>query len=305
MNRGLLPVVVLALGLARASAAQAPPVPRPADILRRQFDARLQEIAARVDGVASYAIVDLTTGDRFTRYPDVVLPTASTIKLAVLYELFRQSDDGSLKLEAALPLDRRLAVAGGPGLFYLGTPTLSLREYATMMVMLSDNTATNVLIRTLGMEAVNNRTRGLGLVNTRLRRLMLDLDAARRGDENVSTASEIARLLEAFYRGEGLKPASRDQALALLKVEKGGPTPLQRGVPAGVEVACKPGELEGVRVDAGIVFAKNRPYIFSMMTSYLEDDGRGESTIEEASRLAYQYFFRLGAGTDFGRLIGR
>jgi hypothetical protein len=82
-------------------------------------------------------------------------------------------------------------------------------------------------------------------------------------------------------------------------------TLLQRGVPAGVEVACKPGELEGVRVDAGIVFAKNRPYIFSMMTSYLEDDQRGESMIEEASRLAYQYFFRLGAGTDFGRLIGR
>lgn len=307
MNRYLLPVAVLALGLARASGAQTPPPAGalPSEILRRQFDVRLQEIANRVDGVASYTIVDLTTGDRFTRHPDVVLPTASTIKLAVLYEFWKQVDEGTLKLDTTLPLDRRLAVAGGPGLFYLGTPTLSLEDYATMMVMLSDNTATNVLIRTLGMDKINGRMRGLGLVDTKLRRLMLDLDAARRGEENVSTAAEIARLLGVFYKGDGLRPTSRDKAIAMLKVEKGEPTPIQRGLPDGVEVACKPGELEGVRVDAGIVFAKNRPYIFSMMTSYLENDERGELMIEEASRLAYQYFVRLGAGTNYGRLIGR
>jgi beta-lactamase class A len=307
MKRAVLGPAILALGLACTLGAQAPPAAgaRPADILRRQFDVRLQEIAGKVDGVASYTIVDLTTGDRLTRYTDVVLPTASTIKLAVLYELFRQADEGTLKLDATLPLDRRLAVAGGPGLFYLGTPTLSLRDYATMMVMLSDNTATNVLIRTLGMDAIGRRLTALGLTRTRLRRLMLDLEAAKRGDENVSTAGEIAQLLEAFYRGTGLKPKSRDEALAMLKVEKGEPTPLQRGLPEGVEAACKPGELEGVRVDAGIVFAKNRPYVFSMMTSYLEDDERGEAAIAEASRLAYQYFFRLGAGTEYGRLIGR
>jgi beta-lactamase class A len=307
MNRAALGLAVLARGLACSLGAQAPPAPaaKPADILRRQFEAALQEVAGKVDGVASYTVVDLTTGDRFARYPDLVLPTASTIKLAVLYELFKQADEGALKLDTALPLDRRLAVAGGPGLFYLGTPTLALRDYATMMVMLSDNTATNVLIRTLGMDAIGRRLNGLGLTRTRLRRLMLDLEAAKRGDENVSTAGEVAQLLEAFYRGTGLKPKSRDEALAMLKVEKGEQTPLQRGLPEGVEAACKPGELEGVRVDAGIVFAKNRPYVFSMMTSYLENDKRGESAIEEASRLAYQYFSRLGAGTEYGRLIGR
>ena len=307
MNRAMHGLVILALGLACPIGAQAPPAAgtRPADILRRQFDTRLQEIAGTVDGIASYTIVDLTSGDRFARYPDVVLPTASTIKLAVLYELFKQADEGRVQLDAAMPLDRRLAVAGGPGLFYLGTPVLALRDYATMMVMLSDNTATNVLIRRLGIDAVGRRLTGLGLTRTRLRRLMLDLEAARRGDENVSTAGEIAQLLEVFFRGGGLTPKSRDEALAMLKVEKGGLTPLQRGLPDGVEAACKPGELEGVRVDAGIVFARNRPYVFSMMTSYLEDDERGESAIEEASRAAFQFFFRLGAGTDYGRLIGR
>jgi beta-lactamase class A len=307
MPRGLLPVLVLALGLARGAAAQATAAPGagPVEILRAQFGAGLQAIAARVDGVASYTIIDLTSGDRFTRHSDLVLPTASTIKLAVLYEFWRQADAGTLAPDTMVPLDRQLAVGGGPGLFFLGTPNLSLKDYATMMVMLSDNTATNVLIRALGMEAINSRMRGLGLGRTKLRRLMLDLDAARRGDENVSTAAEIARLLEILYKGEGLAPKSRDETLALLKVDKGAPTPIQRGVPDGVEVACKPGELEGVRVDAGIVFAKNRPYVFSMMTSFLENDRQGESIIEEASRLAYQYFYRLGASTEYGRLIGR
>ncbi len=307
MSRSVLPVAVLALALARASGAQTAPAPRalPAEILRRQFEVRLQEVADRLDGVASYTIVDLTSGDRFTRNPDLVMPTASTIKLAILYELFKQADEGTIALGTTMPLDRRLAVGGGAGLFYLGTPTLSLRDYATMMVMLSDNTATNVLIRTLGMERINSRMRGLGLVDTRLRRLMLDLPAARRGDENVSTAAELARLLGVFHRGDGLARASRDQALAMLEVEKGSPTPIQRGVPAGVDVACKPGELEGVRVDAAIVLAKNRPYVIAIMTTYLESEARGEAAIEEASRLAYQYFARLGAGTDYGRLIGR
>ncbi len=307
MSRRVLPVAVLALALARATGAQTAPAPRalPADLLRRQFDTRLQEIADRLDGVASYTVVDLTSGDRFTRNPDIVMPTASTIKLAILYELWKQADEGTIAPGATVPLDRRMAVGGGPGLFYLGTPTLSLKDYATMMVMLSDNTATNVLIRTLGMDRINSRLRGLGLVDTRLRRLMLDLEAARRGEENVSTAAELARLLAVFQKGEGLSPASRDQALAMLEVEKGSPPPIQRGVPGGVVVACKPGELEGVRVDAAIVFAKNRPYILTMMTSFLEDEARGESIIEDASRLAYQYFARLGAGTEYGRLIGR
>jgi hypothetical protein len=71
-----------------------------------------------------------------------------------------------------------------------------------------------------------------------------------------------------------------------------------------VATADKPGELEGVRVDAGIVFAKNRPYIFCVMTTFLKDEEEGERAIEEMSRTAYEYFARLGAGGALGRLVG-
>ena len=89
-------------------------------------------------------------------------------------------------------------------LFELGTPTLSVRDYATLMVVLSDNTATNVLIDLLGMDRITARMQGLGLAETKLRRHMIDLAAARRGDENVSTPAELARLLEILDQGQGL-----------------------------------------------------------------------------------------------------
>jgi beta-lactamase class A len=256
-----------------------------------------------VDGVVGYTAIDLTSGDRFTRLENAVFPTASTIKLAILYELYLQAQEGRLELDAPKRLDRAAAVGGSGVLFELGTPTLALRDYAVLMVVLSDNTATNVLIDTVGMANVTSRMRALGLAQTKLRRKMIDLAAAKRGDENVSTPAEIARLLEIYYKGEGLQPASRDAALAILKKSKD--TPLVRGLPAGTAVASKPGDLEGVRVDAGIVFARNRPYILSVMTTWLADDEAGAKAIEDLSRAAYGYFSRLGAGTAYGRQIDR
>ena len=188
------------------------PTPAPASLLRQQTAARLQDAARRVDGVVGYSIVDLTSGERFEWQPDVVLPTASTIKLAILYELAHAVDEGRLKLDDTRALDRKRAVPGGL-LYEMGTPALSLRDYAVAMAVLSDNTATNVLIELLGMEAITARMRGLGLKDTRLRRYMIDLEAAKRGNENVSTPGDIARLLETFHRGTGLTPASRDEAL--------------------------------------------------------------------------------------------
>lgn len=303
-TRTVLALVLAALPLSAAAQAPSPAVTGPAATLRQQAAARLEAAAQRLDGVISYSIVDLTSGERFERMPDTVLPTASTIKLAILYELVRASGDGRLRLDDTLVLDRRRAVPGGL-LHEMGTPVLSLRDYAAAMAVLSDNTATNVLIERLGMEAITLRMQSLGLKETKLRRYMIDLDAARRGNENVSTAGEIARLLEAIYRGTGLTPSGREEAVAILKKEKIPLSSLARALPPGVEVADKPGELEGVRVDAGIVFAKNRHYVFSAMATYLRVDTEGERTIEELSRITYDYFSRIGAGTAYGRQIGR
>ncbi len=271
--------------------------------LRTKLEHRLQDIAAHVDGVMGYAVVDLTSGDRLGRLEHEAFPTASTIKLAIVYELFRQIDEGTVRLDRTIVLDRSKAVGGSGVLVEMGTPTLSVRDYATLMVIVSDNTATNVLIDLLGMDRIAARMTALGLTGTRLRRHMADVAAARRGDENVSTPAELVALLEAFVKGTGLSASSRDEALALLKKPKA--SRLRRSLSSGVEAADKPGELEGVRVDAGVVFAKNRPYIFCAMTTYLKDEAEGERAIEDASRAAYDYFSRLGAGLQYGRQVGR
>jgi beta-lactamase class A len=262
--------VILRVSVMNSAAQQSPT----ASDLKSKLEHRIQDIAAHVDGVVGYEVRDLTSGERFGHLERAVFPTASAIKLAIVYELFRQVDEGRVRLDDTLTLDRKKAVGGSGVLFELGTPTLSIRDYATLMVTLSDNTATNVLIDLVGMDNVTARMSALGLGSTKLRRRMIDLAAARRGDENVSTPAELVRLLDVINKGEGLTPATRDAAIALLK--KGKENRLRRGLPAGVETADKGGELEGVRVDSGIVFAKNRPYIICVMTTYLKSEVEGE-----------------------------
>ena len=199
------------------------------------------------------------------------------------------------------PLNPAFKVGGSGVLHELTTPSLSIRDYATLMVVLSDNTATNVLIDAVQMTRVNDRMTALGLGHTKLRRRMMDREAALRGDENVSTPAELAKLLQIMYRGDGLTPASRDTLIAILKKSKD--TPLRRGVPPNVDVANKPGDLEGVATDAGIVYVKNRPYVLAVMTSYANDGGGGARAIEAASRAVYDYFHKLASGGELGRMI--
>jgi beta-lactamase class A len=269
--------------------------------LRDGLAATLERIASDLDGLMAYTVVDLTTGDRIEWRQDAVFAAASTIKIAILYELFKQVEQGRLSLDERQPLDRRHAVGGSGVLVQLTTPALSLRDHATLMIILSDNTATNVVIDAVGMQNVTGRMAGLGLKETKLRRRMIDADAARRGDENVSTAAELARLLELLHKAEGLSPASQEQLLDILKKPKS--TPMLRGLPAGTPAASKSGSLEGIQADAGIVYVPGRPYVFAAMTGYLRQAGDGERAITDASRAAFEYFDRIARSSEYGRII--
>jgi len=298
ISRLKAPAVFAWLLAASASAA----AQTPAAELKTKFEARVRDIAAHVDGVVGYAIVDLTSGERIGHLEHATFPTASAIKLTIVYELFKQAEEKTINLDETLTLDRKQAVGGTGVLVEMGTPTLSIRDYAVLMVTLSDNTATNVLIDRLGMDKIAARMQGLGLNGTKLRRHMMDTAAARRGDENVSTPDEIVRLLQAMQGGaHAAEGHAMPDAIALLKKPK--ESRLRRGLPAEVATADKPGELDGVRVDAGVVYAKNRPYIFCVMTTFLQDEAAGEHAIEQMSRVAYEYFSRLGDG-PLGRRFG-
>lgn len=290
--------IVLALGIPLAAQQT---VPAKSAQLRATVETELRRIADAVDGVAGYAIVDLTNGDRFERQADQPFPTASTIKLAVLYELLKQVDEKRLTLDDPRPIPPALRVGGSGVLQQLANPVLSLHDCAVLMMMASDNTATNVVIDAVGMAAVNARMKALGTHALALRRRMMDTDAARRGDENVASPADLARVLQALDRGEGLSASAKAAALDLMTRPMS--SPLRAGVPAGVTVASKPGSLDGVQADAGIVHLDGRPFAVVVMTTFLPDEGTGERAITAITRTAFGYFSRLAkAGTE-GRLL--
>src|SRR5947199_8346028 len=141
------------------------------------------------------AILDLTGSRILLRNADRVFPTASSIKIAILLELYRQDQEaragakGKAKLDDSYTIDPQDLVEDSQIMAGLtaGVTRVTNRDLAQFMVAVSDNAAANVLIDRVGRDNVNEMIRGLGFTKTTLRRKMMDLAAARRAEENLDT----------------------------------------------------------------------------------------------------------------------
>jgi beta-lactamase class A len=182
-----------------------------------------------------------------------------------------------------------------------GVTRITLRDLATMMVAVSDNAATNVLIDRIGMDNVNRFLSAAGLRETRLRRKMMDLKAAAEGRENVSTPNEMMTLLESLYRGRILNKEMTEDFFKVLSTHKDSWIP--RDLPDDLKIANKPGALEGVRNDSGVIFVDKRPYILCVMTTYLHRERDGEQAISNVSLAAWRMFDRMARASEYGRVI--
>ena len=270
-------------------------------VLLDKLRARIDTVEQGLDGVLGVAVRDLKTGVTIAIRPDEVFPQASSIKLAILYELYRQAEEGRLDL-AETTRPGRPRVGGGGVLQVLGDRvSLTWRDLAVLMMGWSDNEATNLLIDRLGMAAVNQRLDLLELPRTRLQRKMMDLQAAAQGRENVSTPAEMLRLIETVYRGAGLSPARAKDLLDVAAVEK--ESPFRVPLPAGLRVLDKPGSLEGVRCVTAVVDVPNRPYAAAIMTTYLRRDEDGAAAIRAISAALFETFDRLSRASEHGRVI--
>ena len=147
-----------------------------------------------------------------------------------------------------------------------------------------------------------------GSPRTRLRRRMMDLDAARRGDENVSSPGELRRLMEAVHEGAGLSSARAADLRAVASVPKWGTppglaSPFRTPLPDTLRVLDKAGELEGVRCVTAVVDLPGRPYSVAIMTAYLRRAADGEEAIRAISAALFETFDRLARSSEFGRVI--
>lgn len=299
---GIVNVCLLTSGVAAAQ-PPAQSTPEKQQVLWQKLETTIAEADSNLDGVMGVAILDLTDGHNYLLHGNDVFAQASSIKICVLAELYRQAQQGKLKLTDlytvnAADLVQDSDIMGG---LTPGVTKITLRDLATMMVAVSDNSATNVLIDRVGMENVNAWLDSLGLTHTRLRRKMMDLKAAAGGRENVSTPSEMMALLEALYRGKVLNKDMTEDLFRVLATHKDSWIP--RDLPDDLKIANKPGSLEGVRNDSGIIFVEKRPYILCVMTTYLHRERDGEEAISRISLAAWRMFDRIARASEYGRVI--
>jgi beta-lactamase class A len=298
-------VLLLATAFAQTSSASSPSTPstEKQKILWQKLETAIHDVDEHLDGVMGVAIEDLKTGDHFFLHENEAFAQASSIKIAVLANLYLQAQQGKLKLTDLYTVQASDLVPDSDimGGLTPGVTRVTLRDLATMMVAVSDNSATNVLIDRVGMDNVNRMLDSLGLAHTRLRRKMMDLEAAKQGRENISTPREMMTLLEAIYRGKLLDQESTADFFKVLSTNKDSWIP--RDLPAEVKIANKPGSLEAVRNDSGIVFVEGRPYVICVMTAFLGNERDGEEAISKISLAAWRTFDRLSRASEYGRVV--
>jgi beta-lactamase class A len=270
-------------------------------ILRDKLQADLEAIADAFDGVYGVRVVDLKDSAYAGVNDDLVFPQGSAIKIPLLVELFRQAEPRPGLLRERYPVAAAQQVGGSGVLQYFtdGGSLLSLEDLAVLMVDLSDNTATNMLIDQLGMEAVNRTLDSMGFKQTRLQRKMIDQVASVAGRENLSTPAEAAEYMTRLAACNlPVSHASCVRIRQLLELPK--PGPVRDPLPADVPIAFKPGSLEGVATVWALVNLPERPYVLTVMTNY---GGDGDAAIRQTSEVVYRYFAKLARATPYGARV--
>jgi beta-lactamase class A len=272
------------------------------EILRAKLEKELRQISESFPGAMGIHFVDLTDGTRIGVNEQLVFPQGSSIKIPILIELFRQAEarPAILRERQRVTGDSRTAGSGVIGQFADGSSELSNEDLAVLMIVLSDNTATNLLLDAVGMSAVNRTMASLGAPQTKLQRKMIRPDASARGEENVSTAREAADLMVRVARCD--LPVSREacgRIRQILEIPKSDAA--RRAVPPEVPIASKPGGIEGVSAIWAIVGFPDRPFALAAMTNY--GAGDGDEAITRAVRAAHDYATRLARSTPHGARV--
>jgi len=246
----------------------------------------------RLGGSVALVAKNLTTGETIAINADEPFPSASIIKVLILIEVYRQVAAGRLNLDTLVPLDPKEVVGGSGILFELhaGIP-LTVQDLVHLMITLSDNTASNLLIDLCGIEALIATANELGLKKSLVQRRFFDYAARAKGRDNWATASDIVHLFERLVRGE--LPASETQLAILARCQDR--TKMALYFPEEHRIAHKSGEIEGVRHDGGVVYrpgptpaAWQPAFLFCMLTRNQADVLRTDQAIGRLCRRFYQ-----------------
>ena len=275
-------VVSLTVPFAVGSPAAALNVPGPL----ADFQAQLAAFSLRAPGHVGIAVEDVATGATTGINAGSEMPAASTIKIPVMVEVFRQLAAGNFDLNTRVTLLRSDKDWGSGDLCggRAGT-SYPVSRLLALMIDVSDNTATNMLIRLVGRPHINQEMEDLGLTHTRL------TDFIRSEGPHIrwalrSSPADMAHLLRAMAKNQLIDEWSSRQMLAILTGQKHNSL-LPEPLPAGTQIAHKTGTLHDTLNDVGIVYEGEDPYVIAVMTTDLPTLSSGRRFIRGVSRLAY------------------
>jgi beta-lactamase class A len=264
---------------------------------------RLTSLAAAHKGKVAIALKHLTTGESFYLRGDEPMPTASLIKLAVMVEVYQQAGEGKIKLSDPVTFRAEDKVPGAGVLTDHFTPglTFPLRDAVHLMIALSDNTATNLVLDKIGIGATAKRMESWGLPNTKIHAKVfrgsttsLFPDRTKKFGLGSTTARELVTLLEKLNAGTIVSPQVCKEMIALLETcedkEK-----FPRFLPESVKVAHKTGSVDDARTDAGILFLPSGPVALCVLTAENEDhswliDNAGNLFCARVAKTVHDYF---------------
>jgi beta-lactamase class A len=278
----------------------APPLPlslpKPASLVAeieltqasRTLTERLQAVSQKNSKLdPSYLFVKIDSGEYSQLGADRVLPAASTIKLPILIALFQDVDTQKVRLEEKLTIDKQ-SIAGEAGDLQDQKPgtQVSILVAATKMMTISDNTATNLIIKRLGgAAALNQRFRNWGLQVTTIHRSLPDLEGT-----NVTTARDLARSIAAIDRGKIVSATSRSQMLSMMS-HTARNTMLPKGLGVGAKIAHKTGDIGSTIADVGTIeLPSGQKYIAAVLVNRPYNDPAGPELVRQMSKIAYAHF---------------
>lgn len=267
------------------------------------FESRLTPLAKAHKGKVAIAVKHLVRGESFSLLGDEPMPTASLIKLAVMVEAYWQAEEGKIKLTDPVTLSKEDMVPGSGVLTEHFSPgaNFSLRDAIRLMIVFSDNTATNLVLDKIGIKAVNERMASLKLAETRIHAKVykasttsVDPERSKKYGLGSTTAREMIMLLELIHRGKIVSPKACEEMLGHLK-KCDDKEKFPRLLPPGIAIAHKTGSVNEARTDAGILYLKQGPVALCVLTAKNEDkswkaDNEGNLLCAKVARHVSEYF---------------
>ena len=259
---------------------------------------RWQELSARIikktdsfNGLLSLEIKDLNRGFLISLNPDTEIPAASLAKLPVMASIFKKYDKKEISLSDYITL-RSIDRVGGSGILKNSRAgsRFTVGELIELMITISDNTATNLLINFIGFDYINSSMKEFGLENSNLSRLMMDMRSRSKGIENYTTATDMARILKLIYKGRLINKDISKYSVQILKEQK-SKNRIPAKLPKDTEIAHKTGLENGVCHDVGIVYTENGDFIISALTQHKNRTSvQSKKLIAEIAHLVYNYY---------------